>query len=454
MAFPDVSSLFDQGLSVANLMGTFWNSMYDGLDNVLDYHYARNESELQTQQDMTEYMNGRSRFLVPVFRRVRWYPLVIKESEREDDIRLTYNANDQLTSTSNAVLSNKTVDYPLPEDMRSAPIIVDDPINPTQWRHVNLDYSVDIENSLIHFRVDPLVSLIPENILDQEGNITDRQVTVWVFQSDWEVHTTYEQYGYIVNLNLPSSFNSRILTNALWDSMLLGPSYATMDAAIAAICDSPRVASASEQVVDLVTDFNRVLVLTSGGVYVGGEDATAVVSIGQTVNRGDRLFDAYEIIHLNAGLPSVSQLASITLPTSMLLGAYTGGLTFTNALTPLIVSIDGGRTRVEFSLGGAVADTDLFWDTVHALGTAPGATSLAQLLDIRPIPHSGDPDANGLPSFINPMEFLIDNVLAYNAVIIKTKASAFGPNNLGTAIIPMILRKLTPPQCLAMHVQI
>jgi hypothetical protein len=120
-------------------------------------------------------------------------------------------------------------------------------------------------------------------------------------------------------------------------------------------------------------------------------------------------------------------------------------LTFTNALTPVVVTTVSGRTKVTWSLGGASGDVTTFWNTVHSNGIAGSNKTLAQLMDLRPQPQSTDPDVNSLPSQVNPLDFMVKNVLRYSTLVILTKAASQGRWALGTATLSRVLRLLLGP---------
>jgi hypothetical protein len=71
--------------------------------------------------------------------------------------------------------------------------------------------------------------------------------------------------------------------------------------------------------------------------------------------------------------------------------------------------------------------------------------TLAHLLDTRPSPV-GEPSAGNLPSTVNPMEFLIKNILRNNAYLIKLKVVAGVSVNSISGYLDKI-RDLTPPNC-------
>jgi hypothetical protein len=104
-----------------------------------------------------------------------------------------------------------------------------------------------------------------------------------------------------------------------------------------------------------------------------------------------------------------------------------------------------GYTKISWDLGGFPFDIVKFWEDVHASGVAANET-LAMLLDVRPNPV-GQPTAASLPTTINPLQFLTDNILRNNAYVVKVKPGSQLAGQL--AFVPVDqLRKIQPPHTL------
>lgn len=74
----------------------------------------------------------------------------------------------------------------------------------------------------------------------------------------------------------------------------------------------------------------------------------------------------------------------------------------------------------------------------------PKLGTLAHLLDRRANPE-GEPTADNLPKTINPLQFLVANVLRNNVFLVQIRLNALGQNRLGLYNIRH-LRQLLPPQ--------
>ncbi len=101
-----------------------------------------------------------------------------------------------------------------------------------------------------------------------------------------------------------------------------------------------------------------------------------------------------------------------------------------------------GGSAIPSTLSGRDVDVTKFWNEAHARGVARGET-LAMLLDRRPVPV-GQPTAGSLPATVNPLRFLLANVLRTRCLIARIKAGALGAGALGLAYL-RTLRRIIPP---------
>lgn len=447
------TDLLDQGATLYGLLGGFW-PQYAGEDVARKIVSARHEAYLQTLQDTQELVEATGRLTVPVFHRERWYPLRLLKSAQLTDARLTYTATDVLGTAADVTYANRTFDWSYPANFKGCATITNGFAAPSTTWISGVDFILDTSRAALRFLRDPFAEdLGATPVYDSSGAVSDWELTLWLGQVDFDRTQIATQFGYILRLVLTSGEPYRDLLNAVWDAELLGPNREALDRALAALCDAPLARTTGEVVQAVVTETARKLVLTDRNVYTCGLNAGVIVATGQVLAEGDRLTDAFEVIDLGQGMPASTTLSALTVPTTMLQGVYTGGLTWNNALTAIVTSTVSSRLRVSWSLGGAPADATLFFDTAHASGILPGNKTLAQLLDTRPLAlQTTEPTAADLPTYINPLDFLVSNVLRYGCVVVRTKAASFGPNALGTSLLDRILRLILGPQGTALVV--
>lgn len=206
--------------------------------------------------------------------------------------------------------------------------------------------------------------------------------------------------------------------------------------------------------------------------------------------------------------PAYRPLSALALDGGFVSSCFYGDLVFENKELPLFVDAahPSGYTMLRFPVGGFPADVDKFFDEIHARGIASaqqgeipcfsnpvvyatfaalpaaglsgrvyrtqddsryyewvpgfsGATgqyveitrlpvvkkmgTLAHLLDRRNNPD-GEPTAVHLPKTINPLRFLVENVLRNNVFVVRIDVTALGQSRLGLYNVRH-LRQILPP---------
>ncbi len=170
-----------------------------------------------------------------------------------------------------------------------------------------------------------------------------------------------------------------------------------------------------------------------------------------------------EDILLNPNAPQCQkirpELPALALDSGFLSACFYGDLVFENKQVPLEINVNhpSGFTFVSFEIGGYPADVERFFNDVHIRGVQDATSTrppcpprkrrggtLAHFLDKRVQP-AGEPTAAHLPSTINPLQFLVENVLRNNIFVVRIVVSALGQNQIGLYNIRQ-LRQLLPPQ--------
>lgn len=442
------SNNYERAQVLLGILGSHWNNVYQGNFLVQQAAFARAQEEIQAHQDLMEAIAAISRFEVPIYHTDNWYFLVIKESEM-NDIVLKYGGGavygDQPDGTGykygepNVVPLGLGYTFPIPEDLKDARNVFNRLASPSVSLQRGTDFT--LASGYISFARNPFEDdRIAKRDIVQGSSVVDREAGLWVFRGQFDWDHVYTHFGYVLGLRLESSEEYRGLVNAVLDALVRGTSEKELQLAFAAITSTPVAVEPEETVELIVKDRKHLVITTDQHVYKYPKVATAIVEVGDTVYAGDQLVDTVTFYDLNRGeVPD--DLFSVTMGLGFLPGGFADGLTFANEEVDLVVTTESGKTRVEFDIGGFPTDVEAFWDLVHARGVADG-TSLANLLDVRTEPAT-EPAAASLPATINPLEFLIENVLRYNAYVVKIKVSKMD------AEIALhntrILRKVIPP---------
>jgi hypothetical protein len=305
-----------------------------------------------------------------------------------------------------------------------------------------IDYYLDLSRQLLVLRSDPFTDdrIARREVYNTEGAVVDYEVSLWALREQQDRRFLSEQYGYQWGFDLPSSGPYRDFLNALWDAAVEGSSARAVQEAISAALDIP-LAKGDEIVEVVTTDRDSLLVITDANVYRFVSTATPLVYVGDHVHAGMPLTDGLRFYEFNRGQVDPALLA-VHLESAYLLEGYHSGLTFENKSVPLVVGTDGMFTTVSFEIGGWPLDVEKFWDDLHARGVDAGLT-LAQCLDQR-TNKVGEPTAANLPTTINPLEFLVQNVLRNNFFAAQIRFSSCGPNAMGIEHLRAI-RRIVPP---------
>lgn len=436
--------------TLLSLLGSFWNIYFDDRAVVEGCLQARSKQELQTFQDLLEAVRCASRYDVPIFHRKNWQLLLLRASQRLSaepadygDAGIVYGPDASGTTVVYGTGPYAYVRYPGPDDLEDAPSIHNRLTEPSVSWVKDLDYVLNADKT-ISFLKDPFAypDLIPQRpVFDSKGLQIDSEIGLWIFQGDFDWTAVYDHWGFILGILADSSEAYLDLINVALDAVVGGTTLKQIERALVAMAGIPVVIEAQETVELIERDASFLLIGTDKHVYKFRPSVQALVSINDVLRSGDRLVDAFEIIELNNGVVP-DHIQALSLGPNLLVPSFQGDLTFSNQDVDVVVTTDAGKTRIDLALGGLAADVDKFWDEMHTRGIAAGQT-LAESLDSRTNP-TGQPTAANLPTKINPLKFLVDNVLKYHSLLIHIKAGAAGVEGVGLEHARIIRRILSP----------
>jgi hypothetical protein len=445
---------FDNPDKLLSLLGSFWSNTYLGNNLVSDLTSSTALLAQQSHLQLLELVASASRFSIPVFHQSNWNSLVILESEINTSSSLaakyetgTSNKYQATTNLSYGDLSvNQYFAVEVPSDLYSVNLIMDGIATSNVQLIKGVDFWHDVERNLILFKDDPFQnsSITKKDILNSDGSIADREIALWIYRGKYDWDLVYEQFGYALRLKMSSSQGYKDFINAIFNALADGTAAVSQQQALSAAFGVPLTREPSEIVESVLTDSRHLNVVTDKHVYQFPVGTTAIVSVGDVLPVGSSLTDLLQVFELNRGTEiAVEDISALIMQPGILAHGYYSGITFENTTVDLVVEEDvDGYTKVSWQLGGFPYDLEKFWDDIHANGVAAGET-LAMLLDVRENPI-GQPSAASLPATINPMQFLVDNLLRNNAFVVKVKAGS----ELGSPLefIPTgQFRKIQPP---------
>lgn len=436
------------------LLGSVWRTVFSDDGQLAAYLAGLSTVEAEVDTALDAAVAAVNRRTTPVYREPNWQRLVLRKTKLNDGAVASYRFGDAAITYGFGISYGDTapVDgyrFAVPVGLVSVPFIATAPANPGLIWTEGIDYTINGADGYLEFTQDPFtVAEIPLRgvyAADTEAAV-DQEIELWLHRPRFDEDNVHKQWGYAVQFRDTNGFTYRDAVNALFDSAVEGASELRFRQFLAAICDVP-IADGDETVESIFDSDDCLWIATDRRVYRHHIDATATVAVGDVLAAGQTMTDAMRIDSFGAGtLPA--GLTGLSLDLALLSSDTFGGLFFANESLPVAVTTDNfGYTELRFDIGGWPADVDWLFDTLQARGRAADQT-LAMLLDRRDN-KVGQPTAANLPTRINPAEFVAENVLRSNAVLVRITTDRLGPDALALTKMRM-LRRLLPPHATAL----
>lgn len=432
-------SQLDDRDQLLRLVGGFWSGTYEGQNLLSEALLSRSNLTKQTFERLQEAIDCRSRVDVPLYRKEYWRQLVLKKSVVDSFPNLY---GEDISYGDGSIYGKRSASlpfvYPIDAELDDCRLIT----NRLTYSSVNLvsglDFVVDKKYKILRFKQNPFNNPGFSTQTTEDGDV---ELTMWLYRPSIDREYVYQHFGYVVNLWAETSQSYKNLVNNVYDCLVDGTSVGKTLDAITAITGIP-LAKGNETVKEIYKDKTHNLVITDKNVYALSLQANILVEEGDYLSQDQTICDGLEYHEFNRGEVPES-IDGVSLLKDMLPGNYIGEIGFNNQTQNLIVESDlNGKTKVSFALGGHPFDVDNFWNDVHDRGLASG-TTLADLLDTR-TEKIGEPTAASLPSTINPLQFLAENIFRYGAFLVKIKSSAVDPAAVGLDKLTYVKRLLPP----------
>ena len=467
-------SVYDVPSNLLAVLGSWWVDEYSGKDQLHAYAQAKAQVEQQTVLDTMELIASLSRFSVPIYHRDNWYPLYLLKSEQNNAQTSLARYDDGSTYGDGTYYDVPTMSpfyaFPKPEGLETASVMMNRFTDPTLILSENVDYLLN--DTAIIFRSSPFDDArIAKRPVYKDGQQVDTEAVIWIYRGEWDWDTIYRQFAYVLGMRLKSSQGYRDIMNAVYDATIGGAVRGSVLNALSAMTGVPLVTEAVETVEVITADSDNLLIITDQHVYKFDLTATPIVAVGDTVTKGESLTDTIRVYELNCGA-TPDTVRSLCLGKGYLSSCFYSDIIFENREVPLQVDAEhvSGYTKVSWGLGGFPLDVDRFFDELHERGVEEASReiddcettdtitypvnncdeqgtvgrygTLAHLLDTRDT-RVGEPTSAHLPRTINPLKFLVENVLRNNACIVQVQASA-ASNGVGLHNM-RLLQKVIPP---------
>jgi len=499
----------DRARNLLALLGTFWSKNYTASDQLTSYVTATALTLAQTHRNTLEAAAALSRYDVPLFHREHFVPIVLRRSQTNSSITNIAKFDRDPALFNGALIfdlptNSQLFSFPLPHKLVNAAKIFNKITFPTVALAPNADFYVDNVNNALVFLHDPFDNPAFLKKSAAVNGKEDEEIILWAFCADYDYDYVFYQFAYALGLKLKTSEGYKDFVNAIFTGLLSGgASSADLSLALSAICNIPVALESVETVEAIEHDAHGLFIATDKTVYRFLDAAEPLVSVGQRVFAGQPLVDGFDIIEfrprnpfheLQEDLPTYRQavtrflatngfeyvtteadqnillnvsetcpaikkdLTALALDNGFVSACFYGDLVFENREAPLLIDTahPTNYTYVHFPLNGLPADVKNFFDEVHARGIrlaenkdecAPPnkkVGTLAHLLDSRAYAET-EPGPEHLPKTINPLRFLVENVLRNNVFVVRITVAALGQNQLGLYNIRH-LKQLLPPQ--------
>jgi hypothetical protein len=442
------------GESLIRTIGSFWYHYFGDRDKLTLHYRSLGHRQGQAYLDYLTAVATVGRFDIPVFKSEDWYLLVLKQSDRGRVLNV-YGQADLTYNGSYKYEDQQTAEplFPLPDvdffgQLADIPFtIYNNVLYPSKSWTCGLDFEIDYDRNLIRFRADPFESeyVAKREVYGDDGQIEDEEIGLWVYMGEFDLDMVYKQWGFVVTEQLQSSEGYKDVVNALWDSYVLGSNMAAFELTISAALGIPIVLEATETVVDVAVESTRNLVITDKHVYSFSLNANITVSVGDVLFAGQQMSDALKIVDLSGYAPDYDDFPAVSFGANYLSGGYFAELIFENMMVDVeyLGTDEDDKAVVVFRIGGFPGDVDDFFEQAQLIGKQPGNKTLAELLDTRANPVS-QPLPAYLPAQLNPLQFVLDNIMKNHLILIKIRTSAIDPNAPGMGIF-RYLRNVVPP---------
>ncbi len=451
-----------QGDRLLQNLGSFWSNIFAGSGKLQAYTGGLAQSQAQNYLNYLEAVATLSRFTVPVFHKENWFLLSITESSVAG-VASIYQPNDLVYGPQTGDVAGRPagfvqtyggqdkpgiVEVQLPTTLANIPFNLQNYVlHPTKTWMNGIDYYIDRDRNLLVFRDNPFLDpRVPQRqVFNSAGVQIDTEIAIWIYSGDFDLDYLYTYLGYALGVQLPSSEFAKAVLNAFWDMHLLGPSMEQFTVMLAALAGDPLVINPREEVIAIWVDTDNKLVITDLEVYQLPTTATTAVTVGETVFAGQSLSDAVTVTEMSGAMPQQSILPVLSLSNDFLSGNFISSLTFPNKTVALeYVGVNAnGKAVVRFEVSGFPGDQDAFWGQVQTNGELPGNKTLAELLDTRTV-KTGQPGPTNLPATINPLKFLLDNLMGNNLFVVRINLASFDPTAPGVTVMGL-LREVMPP---------
>lgn len=436
---------------LASVLGTFWTEIYSDQQELDGELTALALPWRQVARDNDALADSLADATFPLLQVNEWHAVTLYESERYDPhfAGLRYAQDTSVRFGDNRRFGDTvlTAQFPVPlNGIYDAPMIFDAVSSPKVCLSQDVDYRVDTSRGVLWLGTNPFADprWQPVPLYDANGNQIDRQLTLWFWHAGIDQNRLYRRLGYAFGIAPPPTVAGRQLLSTILSALVGGTTQSLLLDFLSLLYDIPVCAADGEVVTAIFTDSRGLVLATDRQVYRAASGSLPVVSVGDVLREGDPLTDGLACTSLTRGVVPPG-LTSLALGDGLLPPDFPGGVAWVDQTVPIVAMMEDGKVRISWSLGVGGEVERNFWDEVHQRGIAAGKV-LAEYLDMRSAPTTPVSPMN-LPATINPLRFLLSNLVRGGVLLIRLQAARIGPQAMSPSFLGWT-RKIVPPHTL------
>lgn len=410
---PVVASTISNPNQLFEVLGTFWQDYLEDENLLMVESWAKLQLHADVYLRAIQVAANQSVHQITPFMARQWRLITLLQSElSQAPNMIKYGAG--LTYGDGHVygqIQQNSFAFPVPNDIRYIGLMLDNVLLPTYVFDAS-NSTFDVVNGIVNFAVNPFTVLPSYPVYDSNGNVIDQQVLLFARNVQQDENIPYLQFGAVLGLDGVNGPSYVETVEAVWDMLVKGPSVGDLTRGIMSAAGLSYT-QGNETVQVVQVDDEGLCICTDQRVYRFGANATAVVTVGQYLVEGQQLTDTIQILEFGLGQPNIANLPGLVIDQRM--AKVNGPIIFPNLNTHYTYSSVNGHAEARFTLFGAPADIEAFWEQSQANGLANGKT-LAQAIGLT---------GGGQVIAVNPLSFLTQYILGANLLVVVAKPHDF-----------------------------
>ena len=402
---------------MVSILGGYWSESYEGRDQIRDIVSSRSKLWQQALISWEEAVKSRSRKDITSYSTSIWVRVVLDKSKGASVLN-DYKGKSKYGNTPYIKYGEISgASWDLPIGVVGVSQIYNRVSEPSASLFETIDYNIDRRSNRIVFKINPFNNAkFPRELITNNDGTVDEQLTMWFHMAKIDKKAVQRFYGVPIGIDGESGDSYKDLVNQVYDCLIEGPSSYKISKVIGDSIECP-ISKNTETVID-ISEGSRTIIVTDKEVYYAPEGAESTVTLGQTIAPGISLSDALSIKEIRRGV-NLDNLPSLTIGAGLVDNSILGNLSFVNDNVPVDTVKVGSRVNVTFKIGGHPFDVDQFWKLVRK-NEDKKKISLAHILS--KTPAGKEVDEVTLPRQINPLRFLVDELMPRGVNLITIKA--------------------------------